>query len=454
MTAPRPSLAYAWYTVGVLMLAFLLSYVDRSIMSLLVDPIRRDLALSDTQISLLHGFAFAVFYAAFGLPLGRLADRTHRVRLIVAGVTLWSLFTAACGLARNFWQLFVTRMGVGVGEAALNPSAYSIITDSFPRHLLARALSTYVMGTYMGFGLAFIMGGMVVRLVEAMPTLVLPLLGEVYTWQLAFFYAGLPGLFVAALIFLTLREPARRGRVRDTPSAAAAPAVPLREVVAFIGQNRRTLICHLGGFSLIGILVNGLVLWTPSFFHRTYGWEVADAGVAYGTILLLAGPMGIFAGGALSDWLDRKGPAGGSFLTAAVCVGCAIGPAIASPLVDNPGLAMSLIAVLVFFTSAPWGVAVSAIQQITPNEMRGQVSAIYLFVVNFIGIGFGPTVVALITDQVYGDDAALRYALSWVGGSAALAAMVLLLSGLGAFRASARRAEAWVLPATEGNSPG
>jgi len=451
MTGRRPSLGFAWYTVGVLMLAYLLSYVDRSIMSLLVEPIRRDLALSDTQISLLHGFAFALFYAALGLPLGRLADQTHRVRLIVAGVTLWSLFTAACGLSRNFWQLFLTRMGVGVGEAALNPSAYSIITDSFPRPLLARALSTYVMGTYMGFGVAFILGGMVVRLVEAMPTLVLPGLGEVYTWQLAFFYAGLPGLLVAALIWATLREPARLGR--QGPQAQQA-GVPLKEVMAFMRQNRRTLICHLAGFSLIAVLVNGLVLWTPTFFHRTYGWEVADAGLAYGIVLLVAGPLGILLGGVLSDRIDRHGPAGGSFLTAALCVGAGIVPASLSPLMPHPNLALGLIGLLVLATSAPWGVAVSAIQQITPNEMRGQVSAVYLFVVNLIGIGFGPTVVALITDGVYADDAALRYALAWVGGGAACAATLILLLGVGAFRSSCQRALLWDADPDARNSSG
>lgn len=433
-------LGYAWYIVGVLMLAYLFSYIDRSILSLLVGPIRSDLRLSDTQLSLLHGFAFAFFYAILGFPIGRAADRCHRVGIIVTGISFWSIMTAACGLAKNFPQLFLARMGVGIGEAALNPCAYSIITDSFPRRLLARALSAYVMGTYMGFGAAFVIGGLVVEAITQAPVIQLPLLGQIHTWQAAFFYVGLPGLIVAVLIFLTVREPERFGRLSAAPDRAG---VPLKEVAKFIKQNRRTLICHLAGFSFIGILVNGLVLWTPTFFNRTYGWEVADAGIRYGMVLLCCGPFGIFLGGWVADLIDRNAVRGGSFISAAGFSALGILPACFSPLATTPEMALALIACLVLATSAPWGVAVSAIQQISPNEMRGQISALYLFVVNLIGLGLGPTAVALITDQVFGSDAALRYSMAAVGGGAAVLGAVMLFLGLGAFRESSQRALAW-----------
>lgn len=434
------SLGYTWYIVGVLMLAYLFSYIDRSILSLLVGPIRSDLQLSDTQLSLLHGFAFALFYAILGFPIGRAADRYHRVGIIVTGISFWSIMTAACGLAKSFPQLFLARMGVGIGEAALNPCAYSIITDSFPRRLLARALSTYVMGTYMGFGVAFVIGGLVVEAITQTPVIQLPVLGQIHTWQAAFFYVGLPGLIVALLILLTVREPKRFGRLSAAPDSTG---VPLTEVVKFIKQNRRTLVCHLAGFSFIGILVNGLALWTPSFFNRTYGWEVADAGIRYGLVLLCCGPLGIFLGGWLADRIDRNAARGGSFISATVFSALGILPACFSPLPTSPEMALILIVGLVLATSAPWGVAVSAIQQISPNEMRGQISALYLFVVNLIGIGLGPTAVALITDQVFGSDTALRYSMAIVGGGSAVLGTVILFFGLGAFRESSQRALLW-----------
>ena len=430
------------------MVAYLFSYVDRSILSLLVAPIRSDLDLSDTELSVLHGLAFAIFYTLLGFPVGRLADRSNRVAIIVAGIGAWSLFTAACGLARNFWQLFFMRVGVGVGEAALNPCAYSIIADSFPQRLLSRALSAYVMGTYLGFGAAFIVGGLVVGGVSESLTVQLPLIGEVRTWQAAFIYVGLPGLLVMALVGLTVREPPRRGLMRDagaggTPSGGVPAGVPIPVLLRFIKRNRKTLVCHVLGFGFIGVLVNGLVLWTPSYFVRSHGWEIAEAGVLYGLVLAVLGPTGILLGGWVADRWDGAGPRGGPFLAAAGFTALGIVPAFVSTLVADAHLSLALIAVLVLCTSAPWGVAVAALQQFTPNEMRGQVSALYLFFVNIIGIGMGPTLIALTTDHAFGDDTMLRYAMALVAGISAILAAVTLAVGLPAFRSSLRRAEAW-----------
>ena len=449
-TAYSAHSAYSWYVVGVLMVAYLFSYVDRSILSLLVAPIRSDLDLSDTEVSVLHGLAFAIFYTLLGFPVGRLADRSNRVAIIVAGIGAWSFFTAACGLARNFWQLFFMRVGVGVGEAALNPCAYSIIADSFPQRLLSRALSTYVMGTYLGFGVAFVVGGLVVGSVSDNPTTHLPLLGEVRTWQAAFIYVGLPGLLVMALVGLTLREPPRRGLMRGAGGAGGAgeknppsKGVPIPVLLGFVKRNLRTLVCHVLGFGFIGVLVNGVVLWTPSYFARSHGWAISEAGVLYGLVLATLGPTGIILGGWVADRWDRAKPRGGPFLAAAGFTALGIAPAFVSTLVADAYLSLALIAVLVLCTSAPWGVAVSALQQFTPNEMRGQISAIYLFFVNIIGIGMGPTLIALVTDHAFGDDAMLRYAMSLVAGAAAILAALTLGFGLPAFRSSLKRAEAW-----------
>ena len=177
--APWPNPLYAWFVVGVLMLAYMNSFIDRQILSLLVEPIRADLGISDTQVSLLAGLAFSIFYTLMGVPLARLADQSNRRNIILVGIGSWSIMTALCGAAQNFWQLFLARIGVGVGEAALSPAAFSMIADYFPKQRLARAISVYSMGVYFGAGLALMIGGVVIKMVSALPPTVLPVIGEV-----------------------------------------------------------------------------------------------------------------------------------------------------------------------------------------------------------------------------------------------------------------------------------
>jgi len=214
-TAPDdyPQPAYAWYVVVVLTLGYIVSFLDRQIFALLVQPIRHDMGLSDTQVSLIGGLAFALFYTFLGIPIGRLADRRSRRAIIATGITIWCVMTAACGLAHNYWQLFSARVGVGVGEATLNPSALSLISDYFPREKRGRAISFYNMGVSLGVGIANIIGAWAIALTSAMAPITLPLVGALRPWQLVFLLVGLPGLVVALLMF-TVREPRRRDRVR------------------------------------------------------------------------------------------------------------------------------------------------------------------------------------------------------------------------------------------------
>lgn len=438
---PYPSFWYAWFVVGVLTLAYILSYVDRSILTLFVDPIKEDMALSDLQISLLHGFAFAIFYSALGFPIGRIADVKNRVGVIAIGVTFWSLMTAACGVAKNFTHFFLARVGVGVGEAALNPAAYSIITDYFPKEQLSRAISTYVMGTYLGFGTAYIIGGTVVRAIEGMPDLQWPIIGTLHSWQLAFFIVALPGVLIL-LALLAVKEPFRRGRLNK--SSDAVQLIPLKDVGAFIYRNKTTFLCHATGYGLLGIMVNGMALWTPTFMVRSYGWNVADAGIAYGVLLLVFGGGGIYCGGWVTDLLQKKGRETAALLTACICACLIVIPATLYPLMPTATAALIVMAPMIFFSSAPWGVAVSAIQQFTPNELRGQISALmYLFPVNLIGIGFGPTAVAVLTDYAFGDPNDLRYSMSIISLCASILAAIVLYMGLRPFSRSLKAAEAW-----------
>ena len=297
---PKPG--YAWYVVGVLTLVYIFSFIDRQILNLLVRPIRRDLGITDFQMSLLMGFTFALFYTFFGIPLGRLADSRSRRTIIAAGFTVWSMMTAACGLAKNFLQMLLLRMGVGVGEAALSPAAYSIITDYFPPKRRATAISVYSMGIYIGSGIAFIVGGIVAGVASAQETWYLPLVGATRPWQVVFFIVGLPGVLLALLMY-TVREPVRRGiRLRQTSYGKTSVArVPLRDVIGYLGRNWTTFLCHNVGFALLSFSSYGSSAWIPTFFVRNHGWTESRAGQVYGWIIAIASTLGVVAGGRLAD---------------------------------------------------------------------------------------------------------------------------------------------------------
>lgn len=446
---PYPPIRYAWYVVGVLTLVYIFSFIDRQILNLLVRPIRRDLAITDTQMSLLMGFSFAVFYTFFGIILGRLADSRSRRGLIAAGFVVWSVLTAGCGLAKNFWQMLLLRMGVGVGEAALSPAAYSLITDYFPKNRLATAISVYSMGIYIGSGLALVAGGSVARFAMAQEAWQLPIVGPTRPWQVIFFVIGLPGVLLALLMY-TVREPARRGTrvVRTAQGKFKAAQVPMREVYRYILDNKATFLCHNVGFALISFSNYGSNAWIPTFFHRTHGWHESTAGIVYGSIVAVFGTCGIVAGGRFADWLAERGYRDASIRVGLIGSLLWFSTGIVYPLVPDPNWAAVLTAPAVFFTSAPFGVAAAAIQQMMPNPMRGQASAIYLFVVNLIGLGIGPTAVAMTTDFVFRDDYAVRYSLLIVATMAHLGSVALLWAGLKPFLHSLDRLKVW----TEANT--
>ena len=425
------SMAYPWLVVAILMVAYVFSFVDRQILNLLVGPIRRDLGISDTQMSLLMGFSFAIFYTILGIPLGRLADSSNRRGLITAGLVVWSLMTALCGVARSYWQLFLFRIGVGVGEATLSPAAYSMIADYFPPERRATAISVYAMGIYLGSGIAFLLGGLVIQFAVAQGAVTLPLVGDVRPWQLVFLVLGGSGV-VFSLAFLLVREPPRSG-------VGAGCSVPFRAVVAHLWRNRRTVLCHNLGFAMIAFCAYGTAAWVPSFFIRTFGWKAGEVGIIYGLIVMVFGCLGILFGGWLTDrWLRQGKP------DAALRVGIwASSIAIVGNvyLLANTGtLAAILIVPSVFALSMPFGAAPAAIQEIVPNQMRGQASAVYLFIVNLIGLGVGPTAVALVTDYGFANDLALKWSLLIVGGLASLAAIALLSAGLKPYRETLQRA--------------
>ena len=424
-----PSTGIAWYALAILFIAYTFSFADRFILSLLIEPIKQDLQLSDTKISLLHGFAFAIFYTVMGIPIGRLADKYNRRSIIALGVATWSLMTAVCGITRGYWQLFAARVGVGVGEAALSPAAYSMIADLFPPQKLGRALSVYTTGAFVGAGLAFIIGGTVIAAITSTPEITLPVVGTIRSWQAAFFIVGLPGLIVAALMY-TVREP-----VRHINSASGSDLVSMTEVFAYVRARWRVFGTHYLGFSLLGVVFNGITAWTPAFLSRSFDMSVGQSGPTIGALILVFGTAGIIVGGWLTDYLGRKGFVDGAMRTGLVAgIGC-IPFAVLVPFMPTLQWILVIYCPLPFFASFGFGAAAAALQQVTPNRMRGMVSAFYLFFLNLIGIGLGPTIIALITDYVFHDDQAVGFSLAIMAGCSGLLAALFLWKGLKPFRA-------------------
>ncbi|HSN72024.1 MAG TPA: MFS transporter, partial [Steroidobacteraceae bacterium] len=401
--SPYPRPAIGWYAVAVLTVAYVFSFIDRSILTLLVGPIRADLEISDTQLSLLHGFAFAIFYTTLGIPIALLADRLNRRNIIAIGTAFWSAATAACGLANSFWQLFWARVGVGVGEAALSPAAYSMIADLFAPQRLGRALAVYTVGAFAGAGLAYLIGGAVVTLVSSADAMTLPLVGSVRPWQVVFFIVGLPGLLVALWV-LTLPEPARR-------HLRAAPAPGIAGSLAAFGRYMRsqwqTYAAHLAGFSLLGIVFNATLAWTPAYLIRVFEMTPGRAGFWLGLILLLAGSIGVLAGGWLADRMRTHGHVDSTMRVGVLGALGALPFAATATIVPSFPLFLVLYTLMILFVTMPYGAAAAAIQIVTPPQMRAVASSIYLCCLNLVGLGAGPTFVALFTDYVFGRDAAV-----------------------------------------------
>jgi MFS family permease len=428
---------YEWYVVLICMLAYVFSFVDRQVLALMIEPIKKDLHLTDTQFSLLQGFAFSLFYAVMGMPLAYLADRFARPRIIATGIALWSLATAACGVSQNFIHMFFARMSVGVGEAALSPGTYSMLSDYFPKEKLGRAVGVYSLGSFIGGGIAFLIGGYVINLLKQMTTFSLPLLGDVRSWQLTFFIVGLPGFLVALLFILTVRDPQRKGLVQD--GAGNAKRVSMGDSLRFIRMHGKTFFCHYLGFSFYAMTLFCLMSWTPAFYIRRFGLTPVEAGYTLGTILLLANTTGVFCGGWLNDWLMKKGRTDGPMLAGFIGAVGLLVPAVVFTQVDSLANSLALLVVAMFFASFPMPTSTAAMQTLAPNQMRAQISAVFLLISNLIALGIGTTLVALLTDKVFGSPKAVGNSMSIVNLVATLLAVALLWFGCRQFRLSLAR---------------
>lgn len=405
-----PTPVVAWTTLAILFLAYISSFVDRMIISLLVEPIKADFQISDTQISLLLGLSFAIFYCLAALPIGRLVDIWSRKKIVTVGITLWSFMTALCGLAQNYTQLFLARIGVGVGEASLAPAAYSMLADSFPPKKLGLAMGVFTMGTAVGAGLALIIGGAIISFVTGENGENVSLFGISFLsgWQWVFVLVGLPGLFIALLTSL-IREPDRIV-IEEKKKLYGDISIPISEVKKFFKINADFYIPHHFAVGCSNLALVGINSWVSVYFMRIHGWTISEAGFNIGIALILGGVLGLIIGGWLSDKISGY-IAGGKAYFCLVCAVLAIPFAIFFATQDNAFNALVFFALSYSFMVAPIAPAAAMLQEITPNRMRGMLSAFYLLIVSLIGLALGPLIVAFLNDTYFGGGVGIQKAL-------------------------------------------
>jgi MFS family permease len=442
-----PSTARAWFLVAVLMTGYTCAFIDRQILSLLVEPIRRDLDISDTQLSLLSGLAFMIFYIGLVMPLAGVADRLNRRTLVSAGVAFWSVMTACCGLASGFASLFVARMGVGVGEAALSPAAYSMIADSFPPARRARAMTVYSTGALAGAGLALIIGGIVIQWAIHAGPLVLPLVGAVRTWQLAFFVVSMPGVLVLVLLRFT-REPQRH----EIATALDPASLRMRNLLR---GRARAFFCTTFGFALLGIAIASYMLWAPTVLVRTYGWSASQAGLVFGSIMLFGSTTGAVLGGIVADRLAARGIRDAALRTTLGCCLAALPFAITMPLAPGSSSAAALLAAVMFAFGMTNGLAAPTFAAMVPNQLRARLFGLYFVFGNPIAFVVGPTGVALISDHVLHDPQRIGTALALLSGVAIPLGVAFFAAARAPFRRCVELARQMETESRAGsNSPG
>jgi MFS family permease len=416
-TDPGRELRHAWYVAFVLMVCNTFSFVDRQVLGLLVTPIKQDLGISDTRIGLLQGLAFGLFYTLLGIPMGRLVDSGSRRNLVAAGIFLWSLMTAACAGARSFGSLFLARMGVGVGEATLSPAALSLLSDYFPKGRLATALSIFSMGIFFGSGLALILGGLII--------------GAVGSWRVTFLLVGLPGL-LAALLALTIREPARRDLLLTT--SGQPTHLGLADVARQVMLRWRSVAGICFGFAAQALCNYAQQAWLPTYFVRVQGWSLRQAGVTLGVMSLVTGLLGAYLGGRLADRWQRRGMLEAPLrvgVLATACAGVAFTLALVVPVREAQ---LVLLAPAFLFLAMPIGSAYASLQLILPNQVRGQIGAVQVFTLNLFGLILGPALPGLLNDYFFRDGMMIGRSLALTVGSASLLSAVLFRASYGPYR--------------------
>lgn len=423
----RGSRRAGWYMVAVLTLLATISYLDRMVLNLLVDPVKRSLLLSDTQISLVQGLGFTIAYMAANPYLGRLSDRANRRNLLMAAAVMWSLGTAMTAFVEGMTGLLLCRMIVGAAEAAVQPASWSMLSDRFSPRRLPTVMSLFLISPYLGGGLALIFGGAVVESADMIRAAV-PVLVSLDAWRLVFLIVGVGGIMIVASL-LAVPEPHRSGEKDNT--AQTVPSI--RETFTFLYDNR----AFFGNFyltmSCIVVLLYAVPAWMPMFAARLFGISLATLGYQFGVVVLAGGTIGVLTGPLLVRMLDGKGVRASSIIVPTVCAFLLIPASIAIPFIPSAGTLPILCAVLTILFSMPQAVATSALQIVTPPRMRGLTASIYVLMLSVSGLGLAPLSVALLTDYMFADPRMVGWSLAIVCCTAATLASVAGMRSIGPY---------------------
>jgi MFS family permease len=430
---PYPSPAAGWFLVVMLTIAYVFSYIDRSILGLLIQPIKADLGLTDKQIGWIIGPAFGVFYATMGLPLGWLVDRGRRTWIVGIGIVVWSLATVASGLAKNFIQLFVTRMAVGVGEATLSPSAFSMIGDSFPPEKRGKPIGFYAMALSLGAGIGSLISAYIIPWAKAGGRIELSWVGEVAPWQLTLIAVGLPGLLVAFAFFL-MREPSRR--------MAAAHDAELKgngftDALGYVGKHWKTYLTFVLPVCVMTIIAYSHQFLAPTF-ERTWGWPAEKYAFVNAIALIIIGPANVLTMGWLSDRWSQAGTKDAPFRILIIGFLIMVPTAIIPFFMPTPELAYALLCLNTIGIGMVSAVNVTSLLLITPAPIRGQVVALFYVCISLSGLFLGPTTVGWLSTDYFGEKE-LRLALAAIPVIYGIVPALLLPIALKLYRAQMER---------------
>lgn len=420
-------LRFPWSALVILTLLNILSYADRQLLSLLAVPIQASLKIDDVQLGLLQGLAFSLVFTLTSIPVGWAVDHWNRARIIYIGVTIWSAATMACAAASSFWQLFAARVGVGSGEAALAPSAYAILSEITPKGQLASAMGIYAIGASVGIATSLAAGGLLIDWFSTIK-LSLPVFGSLEPWQAVFLVLGAPGILLAFLAYLLPKLS------HTAPVLIARDRSNRVSLIAYLNSNRRAFFAQQIGFAMLGLSGYAIAGWAPAHLQRNFDWSASLIGPVLGVAIGVSGLLGTLVAGALADRAFRNGKTDAYFMTAVYSTLIGAPLVVSAFVVDDAWLCATLLGLGYLFLCSFGGICSAALQLMSPNELRGRTSALYVFTLNLLGLGLGPLIVGFFTEYVFADRQLVGWSVATTVAIASSISLICLLTGRAAFR--------------------